>query len=291
MEKHFFTKIFLLFYLMSFAQVQENMIMERFNMNAFNPAYTGSEGREISFTTRSPWKGVSQAPKINYFYYSGNPKKNLSIGASVISNKIFIDTRTQYSLDASYQLSIDEESNLFLGVKIGANTKNTNLEGLSRITTEANPAIATQNNATYPIFGLGALFKTEKFYLSASIPNFLNPKIFVDKEAFVGSEKPNTYFLAGTSINTNLYDFKIKPFISAKLIPDGQNQTHFGTTLDYKDIIEIGGGFKNTGYNNLLILIKTKFGFIFAYAYDFGTPSGESALIKSGSELFIKFRF
>ena len=29
------------------AQVNENMLMERFNMNAFNPAYVGSEGREI----------------------------------------------------------------------------------------------------------------------------------------------------------------------------------------------------------------------------------------------------
>ena len=41
------------------AQVQENLLMERFNMNAFNPAFVGSEGREVSFTTRSSWQGVS----------------------------------------------------------------------------------------------------------------------------------------------------------------------------------------------------------------------------------------
>ena len=57
------------------AQVQENLLMERFNMNAFNPAYAGSEGRVLSFTTRSTWQGVSGAPKMNYFYYSGNPEK------------------------------------------------------------------------------------------------------------------------------------------------------------------------------------------------------------------------
>ena len=32
--------------------------MERFNMNAFNPAYAGSEGRVLSFTTRSTCKGL-----------------------------------------------------------------------------------------------------------------------------------------------------------------------------------------------------------------------------------------
>ena len=60
------------------AQVNENMLMERFNMNAFNPAYVGSEGREISFTTRSSWQGVQDAPKINYLFYSGKTKNNIS---------------------------------------------------------------------------------------------------------------------------------------------------------------------------------------------------------------------
>ena len=80
--------------------------MERFNMNAFNPAYAGSEGRVLSFTTRSTWQGVNDAPKMNYFYFSGNPKNNLSFGLSIINNKIFIDQRTLYSVDASYQLTV-----------------------------------------------------------------------------------------------------------------------------------------------------------------------------------------
>ena len=53
------------------AQVQENLLMERFNMNAFNPAYVGSEGRQVFFSTRSSWQGVTGAPRVNYFSYSG----------------------------------------------------------------------------------------------------------------------------------------------------------------------------------------------------------------------------
>ena len=90
------------------AQVNENLLMERFNMNAFNPAYAGSEGRVISFTTRSTWQGVSDAPRMNYFYYSGNPKNNLALGLSIINNKVFVDDRTLYSIDASYQLTLEE---------------------------------------------------------------------------------------------------------------------------------------------------------------------------------------
>ena len=52
-------------------QLNENMIAERFNMNAFNPAYVWSEGRQVFFSTRSSWQGVTGAPKVNYFSYSG----------------------------------------------------------------------------------------------------------------------------------------------------------------------------------------------------------------------------
>jgi type IX secretion system PorP/SprF family membrane protein len=273
------------------AQVQENMLMERFNMNAFNPAYVGSEGRGVSFTTRSSWQGVSGSPKMSYFFYSGNPKKNLSLGASVISNKVFIDTRTQYAIDASYQLEMGGGTNLFLGVKAGATNKNTDIEGLSRITEVANPAISADGNAIFPVFGFGALLKSEKFYVSVSIPNFLNPVKFVKDDAFIGSEKPNTYLLAGTSFDTGVFGSKLKPFISAKLIPDGENQTHIGGTFDFKDTVEIGGGYKSIGYTNVLLIVKTKFGLTAAYAYDFGIPNGESSVTRSGNEIFVRFKF
>ena len=273
------------------AQVQENLLMERFNMNAFNPAYVGSEGREVSFTTRSAWQGVLDAPRTNYFFYSGNPKKNLSFGGSVISNKVFIDTRTQYAVDASYKLEMGGTTNLFLGVKAGATNKNTDIDGLKRITQEANPAISSDGNAIFPVFGFGVLFKSEKFYVSASIPNFLNPGKFVKDDSFIGSEKPSTYLLAGTSFNTGVFGSKLKPFISAKLNPDGENQTHIGGTFDFKDTVEIGGGYKSTGYSNVLLIVKTKFGLTAAYAYDFGIPNGKSAITRSGNEIFLKFKF
>ena len=162
---------------------------------------------------------------------------------------------------------------------------------LKRITQEANPAISSDGNAIFPVFGFGVLLKSEKFYVSVSIPNFLNPVKFVKDDAFIGSEKPTTYLLAGTSFDTGVFGSKLKPFISAKLIPDGQNQTHIGGTFDFKDTVEIGGGYKSIGYSNFLIIIKTKFGLTAAYAYDFGIPNGESSVTRSGNEIFVKFRF
>jgi type IX secretion system PorP/SprF family membrane protein len=188
-------------------------------------------------------------------------------------------------------LEMGGTTNLFLGVKAGATSQNTNIEGLQRITTQANPAIASNGTSIFPVFGFGALFKSEKFYVSASIPNFLNPGKFVKDDSFIGSEKPSTYLLAGTSFNTGVFGSKIKPFVSVKLNPDGENQTHIGGTFDFKDTVEIGGGYKSTGYSNVLIIIKTKFGLTAAYAYDFGIPNGQTAITRSGNEIFLKFKF
>tara|TARA_B100000768_G_C11238247_1_gene358252 strand:+ start:293 stop:1153 length:861 start_codon:yes stop_codon:yes gene_type:complete len=273
------------------AQVQENTILDRFNRNVFNPAYAGSEGKVIAFNTRSTWKGIADAPKTNYFMYSGSPKKNLSFGLSVISNKVFIDTRTQYALDASYKLKVGNKYNLFLGLKAGATTKNSDLDGLERITKIDNPAIAQTDKATFPVFGFGALLKSDKFYASVAIPNVLNPSKFVKDEVFISSEKPTVYFLTGTSIETGFFGSKVKPYFSVKIIPDSKNQTHIGGTFDFKNTVEVGGGLKSTGFMNVMLLVRTKSGISIAYAYDFGTPNGQTAVTQSGYEFLLKFNF
>ena len=283
--------LFTIFINISFAQVNENLLMERFNMNAFNPAYAGTEGRVLSFTTRSTWQGVSGAPKMNYFYFSGNPKKNLAFGLSVINNKVFVDERTLYSVDASYKLTMGAGRTLSLGVKVGVHTKFTDVEAIQRLTNAPNSAIPDITKETYPVFGFGGLYKTQKFYLSFSIPNFLNPIKYTDNESFIGDEKPSTYLLAGYRIGVGSVDSSINPYISSKIIPGIGNTVHFGGTYDYKSLFELGGGYKSTKYMNVMAIIKTKFGLSLAYSYDFRGAANDVEVQRTGNEIFLKFNF
>lgn len=282
---------FTIFCTVSFAQINENLLMERFNMNAFNPAFAGSEGRTLSFTTRSTWQGISGAPKMNYFYYSGNPKKNLAFGLSIVNNNIFIDERTIYAVDASYQLTVAGGKTLHLGIKAGAHTKFTDVEAIRRLTNSPNSAIPDITKETYPVVGFGTLYKTPNFYVSFSIPNFLNPIKYTDNESFIGDEKPSTYFLAGYKIDIGAFNSSINPFVSSKIIPGIGNTVHLGGTYDFKGIFEVGGGYKSTRYMNVMAIIKTKFGLSLAYAYDFRGTSNDVEVQRSGSEIFLKFTF
>jgi type IX secretion system PorP/SprF family membrane protein len=188
MKNYYITLALFLLSTTAFSQTQDNMLMERFFMNAFNPAYVGSEGKSIAIVTRTTWSGVTQAPRSNYLYYSGAPKKNLSFGVSVISNKIYIDTRNQYAVDASYKLKLGGQYTLNLGLKAGIASKKTNLEDLDRITTESNPFITTPGQGNYPVFGAGFLIQGEKLYFSLGTPNFLNPEKFIDDSSFIQNQ-------------------------------------------------------------------------------------------------------
>ena len=61
MKHNVLTFLFLTFTAVAFSQTQENLLMERFFMNAFNPAYVGSEGKSIAIVTRTTWSGIAQA--------------------------------------------------------------------------------------------------------------------------------------------------------------------------------------------------------------------------------------
>ena len=291
MKIYRFIFLFTLFINISFAQVNENLLMERFNMNAFNPAYAGSEGRVLSFTTRSTWQGVSGAPKMNYFYYSGNPKKNLAFGLSVINNKVFVDERILYSVDASYQLTMGAGKTLSLGIKAGAHTKFSDVEAIKRLTNAPNSAIPDITKETYPVFGFGALYRTQKFYLSFSVPNFLNPIKYTDNDSFIGDEEPSTYFLAGYKIDIGEDNSSLNPYFSSKVIPGIGSTVHLGGTYDYKGIFEVGGGYKSTRYMNVMVIVKTKFGLSLAYAYDFRGAANDVEIQRTGNEIFLKFNF
>jgi type IX secretion system PorP/SprF family membrane protein len=228
---------------------------------------------------------------MNYFYFSGNPKNNLSFGLSIINNKIFIDQRTLYSVDASYQLTVGAGKTLNLGIKVGAHTKFTDVEAIKRLTNAPNSAIPDITKETYPVFGFGGLYKTQKFYFSFSIPNFLNPIKYTDNDSFIGDEKPSTYFLAGYKIDMGALNSSINPFVSNKIIPGIGNTVHFGGTYDYKGVFEVGGGYKSTRYMNVMAIVKTKFGLSIAYAYDFRGPSNDVEVQRSGNEFFLKFNF
>ena len=272
------------------AQVQENLLLERNYMNAFNPAFVGSEGKEFGFVNRSNWGNISNSPKTSYLFYSGDSKKNLTLGFSAITNKIFIDRRTLLAIDASYMLSIGNSYNLYLGLKTGFSTKTSDVELLERITTEVNPYINYNTQASYPILGIGFLLKSDKAFFSLGTANVLNPNNFIDNQTFILYEIPVLYNVFGMTYRLNNDDILIKPFISIKYIPRMKNRVNLGGTIDYKNRIEIGGGYTSDHFTYATLSFKSPSGISIGIVSDFNITTNNK-IFGGGSEIFLRYRF
>ena len=181
-------------------------------------------------------------------------------------------------------------NNTIEGIKAGLASKNTDLNSLDRITTEAIPFISATEQGSYPVFGLGFLIQGDKFFFSLGTPSFINPEKYINDTSFIQNQNPVIYLVTGTDIDIGFLDTLLKPYFSAKFIPKTTNQINLGANFSYNNIFELGGGYKTTDYIYLMALLKLKIGIDIGYATDFGI--GKNASVpRSGFELFAKYRF
>ena len=95
---------------------------------------------------------------------------------------------------------------------------------------------------------------------------------------------------AGYSIDLGFFDSTINPYITSKIIPGVPNQTSIGGNFNFKNIFEIGMGYKSIDYAYVMFMLKLKMGIDIGCATDFGVGDN-SNISRTGFELFAKYRF
>ena len=199
MKKYQF--IFLLLPIWTFAQQDAYLSNYQFQMSLLNPAYVGLEGQHsFALTSRNQWAQIEDSPKTIAFTYGSERGKNVGLGISVISDQIFIEKQTQVNIDFSYKLTLSNDALLYLGIKAGGNSYSANPVALdSYIATDpAKKALSRFN----PNFGIGAYYKTEAFWVSASIPRLIESKRDDDINV-MARDRIHLYFAAGGSFSVN----------------------------------------------------------------------------------------
>jgi len=192
------------------AQQDPQYTQYMYNMNVVNPAYSGSkDGLSIGLLYRNQWNGFDGAPETYTFSAHMPVGGNVGLGLSAISDKAGPVTETNAYADVSYTLELGGESKLAFGVKAGATFYDVGLTSLE-LQDDDDIAFSQNINDTYPNFGAGFLYYTDKFYFGVSVPNILSTThIDIDGREF-GVEEQHFFGTAGYvfQINENL---KLKP--------------------------------------------------------------------------------
>ena len=122
MMKKYILFLLLVFSELTFGQQESYYSLYRYNMNVINPAYAGADASNmLSFTSRSQWASVQDAPNTLALAFSSARENNVGLGISLVSDKVFIEQQTFAYIDFSYKLQMSGESALFLGLKGGEN--------------------------------------------------------------------------------------------------------------------------------------------------------------------------
>jgi type IX secretion system PorP/SprF family membrane protein len=223
---------------------QESLISHyRQQMSLFNPAAVSvDDASKISIIHRRQWMNAPFSPvttSLTCGFYAG---KNVGLGLSVITDKVFIASSTFVGIDYSYKLRVNEGSDLYLGLKTGGNFFGLNTSNLNSYNLFSDPSLNSISSFT-PNIGFGAYYKNSNFHISISAPRLLSIKGVKENNGTVSVARDRMYFYSSIGYEFLIYKFnniKLKPSIFNRNVKGASSSIDFNTILSFNNKLELG---------------------------------------------------
>jgi len=212
MKKIIFSLVGFLFLITGTLQAQQlpHYTQYMYNMNILNPAYAGSKGEQvISFGTlyRSQWYDEPGAPKTLTANIHAAINANNGLGISFITDEYGAIGQDAITIDYSHTLDFGN-SKLAMGLKAGVNLFSDALSDLY-VVHPGDPDFASDINDTWFTLGAGLFYYTDHYYLSLSVPNFMQNK-YNGGTTYTSTDEMHMFLAGGYVFNIG-DNFKLKP--------------------------------------------------------------------------------
>ena len=268
---------------------ESGLIFNKFNLSVFNPAYVGVDGSAINLNTRVQWLGIEDGPMTNYLIIHLPEKKNASLGFTVQNDRVFVENKSQVTLDYSYKLKLSNSSYLSLGLKAGGRFFNIDINNVPRIYSEANQSISEPGNYFSPILGAGVSYISKKGFLGVAVPGLLNSMALNTNQEWELTSRDYTYLHLSGGIYLNLSDkFSVNPSLIYRSNPRQPDLFNSVIEMDYNDRFSLGSVYTNNNTMAFFFKLKSKKGFHIGYGYEFSTASDMEAIKNSTHELMLR---
>ncbi|RTE53266.1 type IX secretion system membrane protein PorP/SprF [Arenibacter aquaticus] len=274
------------------AQQDPNYTLYRYNMNLINPAYAGAnDGTTIGVNVRSQWSNVKGAPETQSLNFGTPVGKNLGMGLSLISDKTFIEKQTSIALDLSYQIKLDENHDLFFGLKAGFNSYSANTDGLVTYGIQEDPSLMNLNGRLNPNFGVGIHLRHDKYFLSLSVPKILSRDRLEEEEgvATVGADKKHLYFAGGLDLYLG-QNVTLKPSTLVRYVEGSPLSIDLTTFLAFNDFFDLGAAYRINESVSGMALFKVSSGMLIGYVYESPLENSISNIDNGTHEIMLNLK-
>ena len=270
-----------------YGQQQVMFTQYMFNQLALNPAYAGiHEGISASLLLREQWVGFEGAPSTQTFStHSPLGHRPISIGGTIVRDRIGINTETGIHLSYAYRIRATENSQLSFGLQSSLTNYNADF---SDAATDPSLAGASINDFN-PNVGMGVMWHSERFYLGFSIPQMLNYSLGnVDG---VEITQIRHYFISSGYVFDLSPVVKLKPNVLLKAVQGAPVQIDLNANVLLKELIWLGISYRSFDSIDALFQLQITPQFQLGYAYDFATTT-EIRRVNSGShEIMLNYIF
>jgi type IX secretion system PorP/SprF family membrane protein len=272
------------------AQQDPQVTQYMYNMNIVNPAYAGStEAISLGLLGRTQWVGLDGAPKTVTFSIHSPVGKNIGLGMSVVSDQIGPVNESNLNADFSYTLKTSDIGKLALGLKAGVTFQDL---GLATITTVSPDVNFTDNiNNTFPNFGVGAFYYTDKFYAGIAMPNMIKSNHFEKQGGIISkaTEKMH-YFINSGYVFDITENLKFKPSVLLKAVTGSPVSMDLSSNFLINERLELGASYRIDDSFSGLVNFAVNQNLRIGYAYDY-TISNLGDYNSGSHEVIVRYDF
>ncbi|MDB9779414.1 PorP/SprF family type IX secretion system membrane protein [Flavobacteriaceae bacterium] len=268
---------------------ESSLIFNKFNLSIFNPAYVGVDGSAINLNTRVQWLGIEDGPMTNYLIIHLPERRNASLGFTVQNDRVFVENKSQVTVDYSYKLQLSNSSYLSLGLKAGGRFFNIDINNVPRIFSEANQSISEPGSYFSPILGAGVSYISKKGFLGVAVPGLLNSTALNKNQDWELTSRDYTYLHLSGGIYLNLSDkFSVNPSLIYRSNPRQPDLINSIIEMDYNDRFSLGSVYTNNNTLAFFFKLKSKKGFHIGYGYESSSGSDGMVIRNSTHEVMLR---
>ena len=207
---------------MSIAQQEPTFTQYNFNTQVINPAYAGTwENLGFLVLGRHQWAGMHGAPK-TYTFSVQTPTafRNVAVGLNIISDRAGFENRTLINLDYSYQLQLNKDNFLRLGIKGGITSYTVNFaDYIGYPGDPADPMFMGEiDMKIMPNFGIGGYLYSDDYYVGLSVPKILQNEFKNNFNNYSTSAELRHIFLIGGYVYDVSDDVQFKPTFLSRFV-------------------------------------------------------------------------
>ena len=254
------------------AQQDPNYTQYMYNLNIVNPAYAGSVGTlSIGLLGRTQWTEISDNPKTVTFDAHAPLGKRVGMGLSLIADEIGPMKEQNIYADISYTITTSEEGRLAFGLKAGVSLQKSDFSIIVLPQDPDDPLFDENINNTYPNFGAGIFYYTDKFYIGASVPNILKSKHYnfdSSLNVYAKASEEAHYFLTSGYVFDLSSIVRFKPSVMLRGVLNAPLSYDINANFLLYDRFEVGASYRNGSSVSGLFNIGVTREFRIGYAID-----------------------